>query len=117
MRLSLPSTSLTAAASYAAFFSNWSNSVVASIIDLSYDSNINPWEEDSSRSLNTECSFAISPQLRGYATDAGILGCTEPGYICVEDERSSLGGRCTFSAVVHRALQNTPACTTKCTGT
>jgi hypothetical protein len=52
--------------------------------------------------------------LRGQPADPGILGCSDPDYICVEDELSSLGGRCAPRAVAGRELQHTPPCTSKC---
>ena len=67
-----------------------------------------------SESLVEECSFA-SFGLRGHEADAGILSCTE-GYVCVEDGRSSLGGHCVSVNTVHRDLQDTQPCNTKCEG-
>jgi hypothetical protein len=64
-----------------------------------------------------ECDFVSSFKLRGSDADAGILGCTNPEYVCVEDGRSSLGGRCVPDVFDHRRLQySKPACTTKYTG-
>ena len=95
-----------------------SNAAMASAIDAAYENKIVEQAADvRTRSLGEECSFASSG-LRGNDADTGILGCGMD-FVCVEDSRSSLGGICVSAAadMKHRDLQNTAACTTKCTGT
>jgi hypothetical protein len=46
------------------------------------------------KSQGTECSFANGFKAQEHQTDMGILNCGT-GLICVEDESSSKGGRCT----------------------
>jgi hypothetical protein len=110
MRLTVPSTSFTAAVFV-------TRAAAVSAVDITY---AQPLEaRQANTSLGEECSFVKSPQLRGYAVDAGILECADPDHMCVEDKYSSLGGRCALIASSRRGLQtsNTPPCTSKCTGT
>jgi hypothetical protein len=94
------------------------NSTVASAVDVSYENETSNAHRNESSLLGEECRFVISSRLRGYDADTGILECSNPNHICVEDESSSLGGRCALVRMNHRELQtsNTPACTMKCTG-
>ena len=94
-----------------------SNAAMAAAVDAAYENKIVEHAADvRTRSLGEECSFASSG-LRGNV-DTGILGCAED-FVCVEDGRSSLGGICVSANtdMKHRELQNTSACTAKCTGT
>ena len=116
MQLSVSSSSLfTALTTSRALFSIGSNSVVAAAVDTAYLGETD-LSDAKTASLGEECSVVVSSKLRGYGSDTGILGCTDPKAFCVEDKLSSLGGRCASSAIVSRALQSTPACTQKCTG-
>ena len=120
MRLAVPSTSfVTVIASSQALSLAGPNSDVVSAVDLAYESENNRLDSKQSHSLGEECAFVVSSKLRGYDADTGILACADPDAICVEDKLSSLGGRCTSSAIVKRGLQNTNTtlCTAKCTGT
>ena len=117
MRLAVPSSSLaTAIASTRALLLVGPNSDVASAVDLAYESENNRFDWKQSPSLGEECPFVVSSKLQGYDDDTGILGCTDPYAVCVEDKLSSLGGRCASSAIVSRMLQNTEPCNAKCTG-
>lgn len=118
MRLTVPSTSITAAVAASqvlAYFS--SKAYVTAAVDMSYVHS-DQLDVKQPASIGEECTFVKSPRLRGYEVDAGILGCDDSEYICVEDDRSSLGGRCARIAASRRELQtsNTPTCTSKCTG-
>lgn len=93
-----------------------SNSATISDVDIAYNSNENKFDINNLPAIGEECSFVTSLQLKSQEADTGILRCN-PNYICVEDSLSSLGGRCVISKKVHRNLQNTPACSVKCTGT
>ena len=119
MKLSVSPPSLLAVAvtTSQTLFSIWPNkAAVVAAVELAYESETSPGGSDANTSsLGEECSFAASFKLRAYQADTGVLGCSDPQSICVEDELSSLGGRCTSTAFVSRELQNTPACTQKCT--
>jgi hypothetical protein len=115
MRIAVSSISFTAATVSQALFDT--KSAVASAVDMAFESKTEHLDANTSIFHNKECSFVTSFKLRGQPADSGILGCSDPDYICVEDELSSLGGRCAPRAVAGRELQNTPACTSKCTGT
>ena len=91
------------------------NSAVAAAVDMAYLGETDLLDADTA-TLGEECAFVVSSKQRGHHADSGILGCTDPKAFCVEDKLSSLGGRCTSSAIASRALQHTPACTEKCTG-
>jgi hypothetical protein len=118
MHIAVSSSSLVAAvAASRSLFAMGTNSAVASAVDFAYKSESDLMDENDASMLGDECYFAMSSSLRGHEADAGILGCTDPEYICVEDELSSLGGRCAPIKMMHRDLQDTPACTAKCTGT
>ena len=93
-----------------------SNSVTASAVGIAYNNDEKQLDINSPSAHGEECSFVTSLQLKRPEADTGILGC-KPNYVCVEDSLSSLGGRCVMGEKVHRHLQNTPACTAKCTGT
>lgn len=117
MRLAVPSTPLvTVIASSQALSLVGPNLDVVSAVDLAYESENNRLDSKHSHSLGEECLFVVSSKLRGYDADTGILGCTDTNAICVEDKLSSLGGRCTSSAIVKRRLQSTQPCNAKCTG-
>jgi hypothetical protein len=112
MRLVTSSTSL--AASQALIRSSY-NSAIASDVDHAY--NLEVKQSETRNSLSIECSFVVSSSLRGDNIDAGILKCSDPNYICVEDVNSSLGGRCVAAiATKQRMLQNTPNPCTRCYG-
>eukprot|EP00956_Cyclotella_meneghiniana_P022803 scaffold43484_cov73-Cyclotella_meneghiniana.AAC.1 len=116
MQLSVSSSSLFAALTTSrALFSIGSNSVVAAAVDTAYFGETD-LSDAKTASLGEECSFVVSSKLRGYGSDTGILGCTDPKAVCVEDKLSSLGGRCASSAIVSRRLQDTQPCNAKCTG-
>ena len=116
MRLVDSSLSITAAfAASQTLFLSASSSAAASVVDISYENEAKQLDYSKSASVGQECSFSNS-YLKGTGADTGILGCSDPEYVCVEDALSSLGGRCAPASVVHRELQNTPACTAKCTG-
>lgn len=118
MRLFDSSLSLTAAfASSQTLFSPASSSAVTTVVDIAYESESNHLDYVKSSSLGEECLFSKSYYLKGGIADTGILGCSDPEYVCIEDSLSSLGGRCAPPAVAHRELQKTPPCTVKCTGT
>ncbi|KAL7508230.1 hypothetical protein ACHAXN_008534 [Cyclotella atomus] len=120
MRLSISATSFAAAvAASQALLRLGSNSAVASAVDVAYEKHDERLQAAGEHpSLDEECDFVTSFKLRGSDADAGILGCTNPEYVCVEDDSSSRGGRCVPDVFAHRKLQtsNTPPCTTKCTG-
>ena len=120
MQISVSSSSsslvATLVTSQATFFVG-ANAAIASAVDFSYKSESILHEENEISKLGDECHFALPSSLRGSDADAGILRCTEPGYICVQDKLSYLGGRCTPFKMIHRDLQDTPACSFKCEGT
>ena len=119
MQFSVSSSSLFAAlAASRPLFSIGPNSAVAAAVDMAYVGETDVLDANTA-TLGEECAFVASSKLRGYDADTGILGCTDPDAICVEDKLSSLGGRCTSSALVKRGLQNTNTtlCVAKCTGT
>ena len=111
MHLTISSASLAAA-----FVTIPSNHAIVLALDIEYNAEIENLEHHKHQAQGEECSVVVSSKLRGYGSDTGILGCTDPKAVCVEDKLSSLGGRCASSAIVSRALQSTPACTQKCTG-
>ena len=117
MKLAVSSTSF--AAAFTLLAPKYSNAVMASAVDAAYENKIEQAADKHPelRSLvhYQECSFASSG-LRLNEADIGILGCAED-FVCVEDSRSSLGGRCVIADMKHRDLQGTAACDTKCTGT
>ena len=118
MHITVSSSSLVAAvATSGVHHAVGTNSAVASAIDFAYSSKSELLDKNNGTlKLGEECYFAVSSSLRGHEADAGILGCTDPEFVCVEDEISSLGGRCAPIKMVHRDLQDTPACSTKCEG-
>jgi len=110
MRHIVPSASLSAVLAASQTF--LSSNVAATEVALSYEVE----SQHQGISLSTspeECFYAKKSYLRENAVDAGILQvCSDPGYVCVEDATSSLGGICIFDEVVERELQIT---CTKCT--
>ena len=117
MKLSVSPPSLLAVAvtTSQTLFGIWPNkAAVVAAVELAYESETSPGGSDANTSsLGEECSFAASFKLRAYQADTGVLGCSDPQSICVEDELSSLGGRCTSTAFVSRELQFV-ACPQKC---
>ena len=118
MRLIVPpSTPFFAAVAATQIFQRVSSTSAVANIDFAYDDKA---RKDSYENHSTyeECSLVVSSSLRGDRTDVGILiGCNDPGYICVEDVNSSLGGRCVASSTTKdRMLQNTPNPCTRCDG-
>ena len=111
MHLTIPSATLAAAS--VAIPSNYA---IVSAVDVEYNAGKEHLEHDKPLFHGEECAFVASSKLRGYDADTGILGCTDTDAICVEDKLSSLGGRCTSSAIVKRRLQSTQPCNAKCTG-
>ena len=110
MRLIVPSASLSAL--FAASQTYISSNVAVTAVGVAYEVESQHQGINSSASAE-ECFFAKKSYLRENAVDAGILqACSDPGYICVEDETSSLGGICILNEVVERELQT--SCT-KCT--
>eukprot|EP00804_Cyclotella_cryptica_P018041 CCRYP_008330-RE/>CCRYP_008330-RE protein AED:0.26 eAED:0.26 QI:86/1/1/1/0.94/0.84/19/688/333 len=110
MRLVVPSATLTTA--FAAAQTFLSSSAAATAVGWAYEFEAQHQDINSSASAE-ECFVAKKTYLRESAADAGILqACSEPGYICVEDATSSLGGICILDEVVERELQTT---CTKCT--
>ena len=116
LSVSTPSLFAVAAATSQALFSIWPNKAVVAAVEMAYESESSSRSAVNASTLGEECSFAASFMLRANQADTGVLGCTDPQSICVEDELSSLGGRCTSNVIVSRELQNTPACNEKCTG-
>eukprot|EP00956_Cyclotella_meneghiniana_P019370 scaffold33146_cov63-Cyclotella_meneghiniana.AAC.5 len=113
MHLTISSASLAAA-----FVTIPSNHTIVLALDVEYNAEIENLEHDKHQAQGEECSFVVSSKLlRGYGSDTGILGCTDPTAVCVEDKLSSLGGRCASSLIVSRMLQDTQPCNAKCTGT
>lgn len=118
MRTAVSSTSIAAVAASQALWYFASTSDVVSAVETSYKGRSDYVDANIDAAGAEECTFVKSPRLRGYEADAGILGCADPSYMCVEDELSSLGGRCARIAISHRDLQtlNTDVCASKCTG-
>ena len=118
MKLSVPTPSLfaVAATTTQALFSVWPNEAVVAAVEMAYESESSSRSDANASTLGEECSFAASFKLGAHQADTGVLGCTDPQSICVEDELSSLGGRCTSTVIVSRELQDTAPCATKCTG-
>ena len=112
MHLTISSASLAAA-----FVTIPSNHAIVLALDIEYNAEIENLEHDKHQAQGEECSVVVSSKLRGYGSDTGILGCTDPTAVCVEDKLSSLGGRCASSLIVSRELQDTQPCNAKCTGT
>ena len=110
MKLTVSSISFTTAC--AVFIEAHSNAVMASVVNAAYENEVEQATDKHSktRSLGEECSFASSG-LRSNDADIGILDCAE-NFVCAEDERSSLGGRCVSADMQHRKLETC----TKCTG-
>ena len=108
MRLAVSSASF--ATAFAVVFKPYSNSVMASAVDAAYENKVKQADDVhiKSRSLGEECSF-VSSGLHGKEADTGILGCAED-FVCVEDERSSLGGHCVSVHTEHRHLQTCTKC-------
>lgn len=94
MRLSVSSTSFAAAVASQSLFLLDSNSAVVSAVDIAFEKQDGHLEDSKTSPLDKECDFVSSFKLCSSDSDAGILGCTNPEYVCVEDGRSSLGGRC-----------------------
>eukprot|EP00804_Cyclotella_cryptica_P000251 CCRYP_010194-RB/>CCRYP_010194-RB protein AED:0.08 eAED:0.08 QI:227/1/1/1/0.72/0.61/26/1764/612 len=119
MRLADSTLSLAAAfAASQSLFRFASSSAVATVVDKAYESESESKQLDYSNasSRGEECSFSNSYYLKGSGADTGILGCSDPEYVCIQDSLSSLGGRCAPAAMAHCKLFNT-TCTVKCTGT
>lgn len=116
MRLVDSSLSITAAfAASHTLFRFASSSAVATVVDTAYEGEAKQLD-DKSFSLGKECLFSNSYYAEGGRADTGILGCSDPQYVCVEDSLSSLGGRCAPAVMAHRELQSTYDCLEKCTG-
>lgn len=112
MRLSTAPTSLSAAvAASQVILSIRSSSAVAKVISVAY----NQKYTNESKSTKEECSFISSFNLRGGEADLGILSCSDPKDICVEDISSGLGGRCISPSLEQRKMQEATECDTKCT--
>ncbi|KAL3803335.1 hypothetical protein HJC23_009299 [Cyclotella cryptica] len=97
-----------------------SNTAVASTVDFVHEWEVEQIGLKKRSSSDEECAFrgtSFTSHLRGNEVDAGILGCSDPEYVCIKDALSLLGGRCVVAAAAHRELQNTPDCAVKCTGT
>ena len=86
---------------------------MASVVNAAYENEVEQATDKHSktRSLGEECSFASSG-LRSNDADIGILDCAE-NFVCDEDERSSLGGRCVSTDTMQHRKLNT---CTKCSG-
>ena len=109
MKLTVSSISFTTACSV--FIKAPSNAVIASVVNAAYEHGVEQFEDKQTSSLGEECSFVPS-SVRVDQADIGILGCAED-FVCVEDDRSSLGGRCVSVDTSHRNLD---PCI-KCSGT
>jgi hypothetical protein len=115
MRLSTAPTSFPAAfAASQALLSIGSTTSVAKVISVAYKRESQKYTNQS-KSATEECSFLASPNLRGVDADLGILSCSDPENICVEDRSSSLGGRCMSLSSGRRKMQEATECDTKCT--
>ena len=110
MRLEVPSASLIAV--FTASQTSLRSNVAVAAVDSAYE--VESYHQDiNSFGASEECFFAKRSYLRDNAVDVGILqACSDPGYVCIEDSTSSLGGICILDEMVERELQTT---CTKCT--
>ena len=82
---------------------------MASVVNAAYEREVEQFDDKQARSLGEECSF-VSSSLRVDQADIGILSCAED-FVCVEDDRSSLGGRCVSADTMqHRKLNTCTKC-------
>ena len=73
-----------------------STSQVVASVNFAYDESINAYSGSiraARKTRGTECSFVNAFKVDKTLVDTGILECGS-GLTCVEDETSSLGGRC-----------------------
>eukprot|EP00804_Cyclotella_cryptica_P018215 CCRYP_005958-RA/>CCRYP_005958-RA protein AED:0.44 eAED:0.44 QI:287/1/1/1/0.91/0.92/13/81/362 len=104
MRLVLPSASATALFAASQAFTSRVHSAVAPTIDKTYN---NSDQHHGSRQnyFGEECSFVNSFQRQEVEADIGILKCSSPNHVCIQDWSSSLGGRCTLSMTYNNSTR------------
>jgi hypothetical protein len=83
MCIAVSSISFTAATVSQALFDTKSD--VASAVGMAFESKTKH---------DKECSFVTTFKLQGQVADSGILGCSDPDYICVEDDVFSCWSLC-----------------------
>jgi hypothetical protein len=117
MRLIASSSFSAAIAASQAFLRIGTTTAVAKSVNVAYENQSQKQNTNESTYADEECLFVSSFNSRKVNADVGILlSCSDPEHICIEDRKSSLGGRCVSIESERRELQSTPTCTAKCTG-